>query len=454
MVDSRTKPITPRMFGQGAYLPENNQDYWELRQDPEYYNKLGEAALDASTVLPMTGAAVGAARYLPQAVRSLKIGDLGVDAAVALRRAEEAWLPKILQREWVQGGRSAGGQYLPQRLAYSTPQKVGALATGAAAANSMTGDNTDLYRYSRRSDYGDENAVPNPAAARATFAPDERSFLSPEDMAQYKAAQARRAVTSTPTTPVTPQGGAAAAAPAAAPARGVQYQSNSRPVTTYEMPEGQGMGPGRGTVHVNWGDNENNADFFRADKAMRQAQAMGQDVTGYAHGGHVDRAMRMAHQNAAPCHHGIINMAVGGRTDHIPMNVLEGSYVLPADIVSGLGEGNTLAGTKIVDQMFSTGPMGTKIPNFRANPRFPAAPPHTYQTEAQSPKTAAGGGRISRKPVPIIAAGGEYVVHPDVVERLGSGDMDKGHQYLDNFVKYVRAETAKTLRNLPGPRKD
>jgi hypothetical protein len=246
-------------------------------------------------------------------------------------------------------------------------------------------------------------------------------------------------------------------APIADANKRVDYQSNSRPVMT-QMQGPLQPGQDRGPVHVNWGNSSGSegsaADFFRADQALRAAQDAGRDVTGYAGGGHVDRAMRMAHQNAAPCHHGIINMAVGGRTDHIPMNVLEGSYVLPADIVSGLGEGNTLAGTKIVDQMFSTGPMGTKIPNFRANPRFPAAPPHTYQTEAQIPKTAAGGGRISRKPVPIIAAGGEYVVHPDVVERLGNGDMDKGHQYLDNFVKYVRAETAKTLRGLPPPRKD
>jgi hypothetical protein len=113
-----------------------------------------------------------------------------------------------------------------------------------------------------------------------------------------------------------------------------------------------------------------------------------------------------------PCHSGIINMAVGGRTDHIPMNVMEGSYVLPADIVSGLGEGNTMAGSKILDQMMKTGPAGVKLPSFRASPRFPE-PMYTMpkQNPYEPPKYAArGGSMVGSRPVPIVAAGGEYVV--------------------------------------------
>jgi hypothetical protein len=174
--------------------------------------------------------------------------------------------------------------------------------------------------------------------------------------------------------------------------------------------------------------------------------------TGNAAGGAIHQAHKVAKEKATPCHSGIINMAVGGRTDHIPMNVLEGSYVLPADIVSGLGEGNTLAGSKILDNMFQSSPYGAKTPNFKASPKFPSPAPMVNQ-----PKAQAMGGRSTSaksKPVPIIAAGGEYVVHPETVTQLGKGDMNAGHEYLDNFVKYVRAHTAKTLQNLPGPRKD
>jgi hypothetical protein len=179
---------------------------------------------------------------------------------------------------------------------------------------------------------------------------------------------------------------------------------------------------------------------------------------GMASGGSINRASKVAREKATPCHSGIINMAVGGRTDHIPMNVLEGSYVLPADIVSGLGEGNTLAGAKILDNMFNMGPMNQKMPGFRASPRVPAnISPQPKLSLYGPPQYQADGGRtmsMAGKPVPIIAAGGEYVVHPDTVAKMGGGDLDKGHNYFDNFVKYVRSHTAKTLQKLPGPRKD
>lgn len=177
---------------------------------------------------------------------------------------------------------------------------------------------------------------------------------------------------------------------------------------------------------------------------------------------HIAKASKIAREKATPCHEGLITMAVGGRTDHIPMNVLEGSYVLPADIVSGLGEGNTLAGSKLIDSMFKSGPFGVsaKQPQFsqptRPSPMIPGS------TTAMSPsgfgqRAAADGGPIMSgkyRPVPIVAAGGEYVVHPDVVKRLGGGDMEKGHNYLDAFVKGVRHHLIKTLSKLPGPKRD
>ena len=189
---------------------------------------------------------------------------------------------------------------------------------------------------------------------------------------------------------------------------------------------------------------------------------------------HISHADKISREKSRPCHVGLITMAVGGRTDHIPMNVLEGSYVLPADIVSGLGEGNTLAGSKMIDTMFKTGPFGvTSKPAQMSAPKYPnpmvpgsasATSPFGMSTMSSTPqmsglpqKQAASGGPIMSghyRPVPIVAAGGEYVVHPDVVKRLGGGDMNKGHNYLDNFVKGVRHHLVKTLSKLPGPRRD
>jgi hypothetical protein len=56
--------------------------------------------------------------------------------------------------------------------------------------------------------------------------------------------------------------------------------------------------------------------------------------------------------------------------------------------------------------------------------------------------------------VPIIAAGGEHVYSPEEVARFGNGDVDLGHDVLDEFVKQYRAQHIKTLKKLPGPKRD
>lgn len=144
-------------------------------------------------------------------------------------------------------------------------------------------------------------------------------------------------------------------------------------------------------------------------------------------------------------HVGPIHSPVAGRTDHLPMHVPSGSYVIPADIISALGQGNTIAGFKVAKGIFSQpaygqrqagggGPYGMGLPR-RADGGVVAALPHP-------------------PPVAIVAAGGEYVIHPLDVAHLGGGSLDEGHRVLDDFVKKFRAKTVKTLRGLPGPKKD
>lgn len=122
-------------------------------------------------------------------------------------------------------------------------------------------------------------------------------------------------------------------------------------------------------------------------------------------------------------HVGAIVSPVAGRTDHLPMHVEAGSYVIPAGEVSALGEGNTQHGFKVLDHMFGDHDGGFAI-----------------------------GGPV--KLVPIVAAGGEYVISPRSVTKVGEGDIDKGHAILDSFVKQIRQKTIKTLQKLPGPKKD
>lgn len=116
---------------------------------------------------------------------------------------------------------------------------------------------------------------------------------------------------------------------------------------------------------------------------------------------------------------GPIHSDVAGRTDHLPINVPSGAYVIPADIVSALGEGNTMAGFRDLNDMFGI--------------------------QRETPNDV---------PTEVVVAGGEYIIAPDTVLAIGGGDMNRGHTELDRFVVMKRAETVKTLKGLPGPRRD
>jgi len=142
-------------------------------------------------------------------------------------------------------------------------------------------------------------------------------------------------------------------------------------------------------------------------------------------------------------HTGPIHSGVAGRTDHLPMQVPSGSYVLPADIVSSFGEGNTLAGFRHVRRMFSGAPYGAAGMPYGGN---------SGPYGANMPHKAAGGSADA--PVPIVAAGGEYVLAPHEVAYAGDGDLDAGHAWLDDFVVRTRKNLVKTLKALPGPKRD
>ena len=123
---------------------------------------------------------------------------------------------------------------------------------------------------------------------------------------------------------------------------------------------------------------------------------------------------------------GLLKSPVAGRTDRLPIHVLEDSYVIPADVVSGWGQGNTDAGAKLLDNMFM----------------------NHIQTHM------AKGGAATRRQIPIVAAGGEYIVHPSAVSAIGGGDIRKGHVILDKMVRSKRSRTARHMQRLPGPRRD
>ena len=152
-------------------------------------------------------------------------------------------------------------------------------------------------------------------------------------------------------------------------------------------------------------------------------------------------------------HVGPIHSPVAGRTDHLPVHVVSGSYVLPADIISGMGEGNTMAGFKVAKDLFGQkfyGGYTSRTPYVSEGLPYGVTSPHRRS-----------GGRADnhehwddRNLVPVVVAGGEFVMHPiDVVHR-GHGSLDDGHAVMDQYVKRYRAHLIKTLGKLAGPRKD
>ncbi len=142
---------------------------------------------------------------------------------------------------------------------------------------------------------------------------------------------------------------------------------------------------------------------------------------------------------------GIIKSTVPGRTDKLNLNVPSGSYVIPADIPSALGQGNTTAGGAILDRMFNKGPYGMNLPRAKSGSRV-------GQRKSSLSKQSFADGGDTGQITPILAAGGEYMIHPETVSNLGNGDMDLGHSILDSFVKQVRAKHISTLRRLAPPK--
>lgn len=160
-----------------------------------------------------------------------------------------------------------------------------------------------------------------------------------------------------------------------------------------------------------------------AGKPRKQAVAIALDVARRSKSDDMKRGGRSprAPKGKSMVFSGLIDSAVPGRTDRHPMGVKSGSYVVPSDIVSSLGEGNSKAGAHALAQMFKGAPQGF-----------------------------ADGGDV--QPVEIVAAGGEFVIPPEQVAEVGGGDVDRGHEILDAFVKRVRSKTIQTLKRLPGPK--
>jgi hypothetical protein len=167
-------------------------------------------------------------------------------------------------------------------------------------------------------------------------------------------------------------------------------------------------------------------------------------------------------------HGGFLNSSIAGRTDRLPLAVAADSHVLPADVVSGLGQGNSLAGDRVMNEAMKIGPYGDPHPQVthgRGPPRAPSVP---GEVEREMFGYAEGGhteshGAPEHGVSHTLMAGGEKIISPDDwtdgkywyrgVRSLGEGDIDKGHARLRDLTKRVRDHTIKFLKSAPPPKR-
>lgn len=153
-----------------------------------------------------------------------------------------------------------------------------------------------------------------------------------------------------------------------------------------------------------------------------------------------------------------------GRTDSLPISVPPGSYVIPADVVSGMpgAQGNSLAGHVALNKLMESlplspdeAPYGAQSPQLARGRTIPGLMNQRRLMMQELGKSK--GGKVPEdhgKPIDILAAGGEHVIEPKYVKRLGLGSIKRGHEILDAFVKEVRKRNIKELSKLPGPVRD
>lgn len=155
---------------------------------------------------------------------------------------------------------------------------------------------------------------------------------------------------------------------------------------------------------------------------------------------------------------GFINSSIAGRTDRLPLAVASDSHVIDASTVSGVGQGNSLAGANILNHALRSGPWGTSLPQMAHGHGPPSAPhiapPHVGLAKGGDTGTTS-----------ILAAGGEMILRPDEVEEIGRRGIAQGmgrkgesaimlgHRLIDEMVHRVRAFNMRWLRTAPPPKK-
>lgn len=148
---------------------------------------------------------------------------------------------------------------------------------------------------------------------------------------------------------------------------------------------------------------------------------------------------------------GYLHGATAGRADNLKGTALSDSYILPAEEIAGLGEGNSLMGARVIQSMLGSGPHG--IPQERGvrghGPPHPPSMNEPRQLEAKGGGVQHEDGQATTK---VALSHGEFGLTPEQVRwKFGDGDLKRGHRVLDLFVQELRKRHIKELASLKPP---
>lgn len=157
--------------------------------------------------------------------------------------------------------------------------------------------------------------------------------------------------------------------------------------------------------------------------------------------------MRREAAGAGHAPSGLLGGKTGGRTDVLPIAVAAGSHVIPSDILSGLGDGNSESGAHIMDMITHSLPYGIQGgKGGKGGIGIPKPPRMAKISRGGEPQDK------GEERVPIIAAAGEKILSPDEVKAWGNGDLDHGHKVLNHFIMHMRKKTIEDLKGLKPPK--
>ena len=156
--------------------------------------------------------------------------------------------------------------------------------------------------------------------------------------------------------------------------------------------------------------------------------------------------------------HGLLTSPIAGRTDKLAVSPAAGSYVMPADVISGLGEGNTLSGANVMQHILDTGPHGIPLPKSAGGIRGLPHPPPAYHEGVGDDGMASGGvvgafaaGGMSPAVTDYLSgnglggkgipAGGTGTTVPftGINTATGKGSSNTGNAALDNYLNTTQA---------------